>query len=118
MTAESDGRHHGNDGSLLESPRGAQGITQVMPATGKEPGFGVTPVQNPSQQEYLRFGRDYLAAMLKEFNGDPRKALAAYNWGPGYVQDVVQQHGTSWEASIPTETKNYVQRILGDSTAG
>ena len=118
VTAESNGRHYGSDGRLLESPRGAQGITQVMPATGKDPGFGVTPVQNASQQEYLRFGRDYLAAMLNEFNGDPRKALAAYNWGPGYVQDVVQQRGAGWEAALPQETKGYLQRILGRSAAG
>ncbi|MFL9582361.1 lytic transglycosylase domain-containing protein [Stenotrophomonas sp. AB1(2024)] len=65
------------------SPKGAVGLTQVMPATGADPGFGVSPLQNGSPEENVRLGRDYLTAMLKRYPGRPDLALAAYNAGPG-----------------------------------
>lgn len=65
------------------SPKGAQGLTQVMPATGRDPGFGVSPLRDNSPQENVRFGRDYLTAMLRRYPGRPDLALAAYNAGPG-----------------------------------
>lgn len=65
------------------SPKGAQGLTQVMPATGRDPGFGVSPLRDSSPQENVRFGRDYLTAMLRRYPGRPDLALAAYNAGPG-----------------------------------
>lgn len=77
----------GNHGAI--SVKGARGVTQVMPATGKDPGFGVRPIQNSSREEYLRFGEDYLTAMLERY-GDPALALAAYNAGPGQVDEWMQ----------------------------
>lgn len=68
-----------------QSAKGAQGLAQVMPATGASPGFGVQPLQNNSPQENLRFGTDYLNAMLKKYSGNVPQALAAYNAGPGTV---------------------------------
>lgn len=65
------------------SPKGAQGLTQVMPATGRDPGFGVAPLRDNTPQENVRFGRDYLTAMLRRYPGRPDLALAAYNAGPG-----------------------------------
>ncbi len=97
---------------LVESPKGAKGITQVMPATGVDPGYGVRPLQNNSEAEYKRFGRDYFVAMLREFNGDAAKALAAYNWGPDKVKSTVKKHGEAWFTKLPTETKDYVASIL------
>lgn len=97
---------------LVESPRGAKGITQVMPATGVDPGYGVKPLQNQTEAEYKRFGRDYFMAMLNEFNGDAAKALAAYNWGPDKVKSTVKKHGGSWFTKLPPETKDYVVSIL------
>lgn len=70
------------------SPVGARGLTQVMPATGQDPGFGVTPLRDNSPQENVRFGRDYLTAMLKRYPGRPDLALAAYNAGPGVADRV------------------------------
>lgn len=108
---ESGGRHYG-DGSLLRSSAGARGITQVMPATGRNPGYGVSPLANDSKEEYLRFGREYLAAMMKEFDGDTQKALAAYNAGPGAVKNAVASHGANWMSAMPGETQRYVPSIL------
>jgi hypothetical protein len=108
---ESGGVHTKPDGSLLTSPKGARGISQVMPRTGEDPGYGVAPLSNQSREEYLRFGRDYLQAMLREFGGDQAKALAAYNAGPGAVQDAVKARGSGWLSAMPQETKDYVASI-------
>src|SRR5580765_2529287 len=63
------------------SGAGAIGYTQLMPGTAR--GLGVNPY-DPRQN--LIGGAKYLAAQLKAFNGDTRKALAAYNAGPGAVR--------------------------------
>lgn len=67
------------------SSKGATGVTQVMPRTGADPGYGVKPMQNQSVAEQTRFGKDYLTAMLDKYDGNVEKALAAYNAGPGAV---------------------------------
>jgi hypothetical protein len=91
------------------SPVGARGLGQVMPATARDPGYGVRPLaaedlMNPS--ENLRFSAEYLSAMLREFDGNERLALAAYNAGPGAVKEY---------GDVPPfeETQNYVRSILG-----
>jgi hypothetical protein len=90
------------------SPAGARGLAQVMPNTGANPGFGVAPIQSiDDPQENLRFGADYLAAMLQRYDGDEERALVAYNAGPGVADD--------WDgnrASLPTETQGYLRNIV------
>lgn len=79
------------------SPAGAIGFAQLMPGTAQ--GLGVNPY-NPRQN--LRGGAEYLANQYNTF-GRWRKALAAYNAGPGAVQS------GAWK-SYP-ETRNYVSSI-------
>jgi len=112
---ESGGKHTDAKGNLTTSAAGAEGITQVMPKTGANPGYGVTPIQNKSKEEYLRFGRDYLRAMLKEFDGDYEKAVAAYNAGAGSVKRAITKGGENWKEFLPkkSETIPYLKRILG-----
>lgn len=117
INQESGGKHYG-DGSLLRSGKGARGISQVMPATGQDPGYGVSPLANDSKEEYLRFGRDYLTAMLGEFDGDTQKALAAYNAGPGAVKKAVSSHGANWLSAMPGETQAYVPSIMSQAGKG
>lgn len=115
VNTESGGRHVDDNGQLITSSRGAKGITQVMPATGGDPGYGVTPLQNNSPEEYLRFGRDYLNAMLKNF-GNQEQAVAAYNAGPARIQkaiDRANKQGGDWKLYIPQETRAYVKKIMG-----
>lgn len=112
LKKESGGRHL-IGGSLLTSSAGAMGISQVMPGTGVDPGYGITPLQNNSEAEYRRFGKDYLGAMLRKYGGDTRKALAAYNAGPGKVDAAVGKWGGDWLTHMPRETQAYVPSILG-----
>ena len=91
------------------SEKGALGLAQVMPETAKKPGFGVKPISDRlDPMESLRFGADYFAAMLKRYDGDVAKALAAYNFGPGNVDK---------GRKYPEETRNYIAAIMqtGDS---
>lgn len=99
---------------LIKSKKGAEGSTQVMPATGIDPGYGVKPLQNKSEEEFTRFSTDYIKAMLKEFDGDTEKALAAYNWGPVVLKSHIKKHGDKWKEKLPAETKDYVASIMGN----
>lgn len=113
VLAQESGGRHSVGGRLITSTAGARGISQVMPATGRDPGFGIKPLQDESEAEYRRFGRDYLDAMLKRYGGDRSKALAAYNAGPGAVDAAIKRHGDGWLTGLPKETRDYVPSVLG-----
>ncbi|WP_408953053.1 transglycosylase SLT domain-containing protein [Lysobacter sp. Hz 25] len=87
------------------SPKGARGLAQVMPATGQDPGFGVTALRDNSPEENVRFGRDYLTAMLRRYPGRPDLALAAYNAGPGVADRFAQPQASAGGASLQFPTK-------------
>ena len=82
------------------SAKGAQGLMQLMPGTAND--LGVADAFDVVQN--IRGGAQYLAMMLKNFNGDERLATAAYNAGPGAVQKY---------SDVPpyAETKVYVERV-------
>lgn len=102
------------------SPKGARGPMQVMPGTNSDPGFGVRPAQNDSETERARVGRDYLAAMMARYGNDPARAMAAYNGGPGRVDEAIRKNGSNWLAAMPKETRDYVangMKQLGGGTS-
>lgn len=80
---------------------GAQGLMQLMPATAK--GLGVQDPWNIEQN--IEGGCKYIRQNLDHFNGDLKKAVAAYNAGPGAVD---KYNG------IPPykETQHYVPAVL------
>jgi soluble lytic murein transglycosylase-like protein len=82
------------------SHAGAQGLMQLMPATARR--FGVTNSYDASQN--IRGGVQYLAWLLKRFNGNLSLAAAGYNAGEG----AVDRHG-----GVPPyqETQRYVARV-------
>ena len=89
------------------SPCGAIGVYQLMPATARE--FGIDPY-DPEQN--IRAGLHYLSELLRTF-GRIDQALAAYNWGPGHLTRCMRTYGKAWPRYLPTETKNYLVKILG-----
>lgn len=110
ITAFSESRNRETDpktGKRVTSPAGAEGVMQVMPGTQRDPGFGVKP-SNGTPEDDARVGRDYLAAMMKRYRGEPAKAWAAYNWGPDNLDGAVAKHGENWLAHAPKETRDYV----------
>lgn len=118
LAMESGGRRYDAGGGLLESPKGAKGEMQVMDGTNRDPGYGVKPAADDSPEERARVGRDYLAAMVREYDGDVSKALAAYNWGPGNLDRAVKEHGPNWLQAAPEETRSYVERGVREFGAG
>jgi soluble lytic murein transglycosylase-like protein len=80
------------------SPKGAQGLMQLMPATADD--LDVTDPFDPKQN--IEAGAKYLKQMLDKNGGDVAKALAAYNAGPNAIDP----------ASRIPETKSYVDAIL------
>lgn len=99
------------------SPVGAQGLMQVMPATARDPGFGIAPLKDPfDPEENRRFGTEYLGAMLRRYDGDVEAALAAYNWGPGNADRWVKSGKR--RDMLPAETRNYVRRITDELSGG
>jgi hypothetical protein len=99
----------------------ALGAYQLMPSTMRRPGLGVTPVDftktgKAMEVEMERFATDYTAALLKRFDGDERKALAAYNAGYGKVEEAVTKASkegkpADWVKYLPSETKNYLTKF-------
>ncbi|KAA2284812.1 lytic transglycosylase domain-containing protein [Arenimonas fontis] len=82
------------------SHAGAQGLMQLIPATAER--FGVRDVFDPAQN--IRGGVQYLAWLLKRYDGDLSLAAAGYNAGEG----AVDRYG-----GIPpyAETRRYVERV-------
>ncbi len=83
------------------SPKGAQGLMQLMPQTARE-----LQVLDPfSPRDNIVGGARYLRYLLDLFNQDVSLALAAYNAGP---EKVNLYHG------VPPylETRTYVQKVL------
>lgn len=91
------------------SPKGAVGPMQLMPATAKNPGYGITPAQNDSPTENRRVGREYLDAMLNKYQGNLDFALAAYNWGPGNTDRWIKGGGD--KSKLPKETRDYLDKV-------
>jgi soluble lytic murein transglycosylase-like protein len=88
----------GDAGAL--SPKGAQGLMQLMPETARR--LGVTDPFDPRQN--VLGGARYLRFLLDVFEGDAALALAAYNAGENAV---VRYRG------IPpyAETRQYLSRV-------
>lgn len=86
------------------SPKGAQGLMQLMPATAK--GLKVDDPFDP--QENIIGGTKYLRSLLDNYGWDLELSLAAYNAGPGNVKKGIPD--------IP-ETKVYVAKVLNNYQA-
>lgn len=110
----------------IESPAGALGLMQLMPATAAhvakklEMPYKKSKLTDPAYN--VQLGSYYLGSMLERYDGSYILAIASYNAGPGNVDKWVKRYGqpprnleaaVNWMESIPfSETRNYVQRVL------
>lgn len=118
--AESAGRQFDRYGRTLTSPKGALGIAQIMPGTAPEAaklaGLEYDPNRLRTDAEYNKaLGKAYYNEQLRRF-GKPELAAAAYNAGPGAVQNALrkaQATGRDVMSFLPAETQAYVPKVLG-----
>ena len=103
---ESRGRDYDTKGNPLTSPVGAKYAMQVMPATARDPGFGIKPAQSDSPDEYNRVGRELYSKLLDKY-GDPKLAAIAYNMGPGKTDKWLSSGADM--ATLPSESRQYAQ---------
>lgn len=112
------------DGSFRTSPAGAIGPAQVMSGTAPEAarmaGLPWDERRYRSDPDYnIALGRAYYREMLRQFDGDPVKAAAAYNAGPGSAARGTGVRGAmararragvpeDWVSYLPRETRGYV----------
>lgn len=112
------------DGSFRTSPAGAIGPAQVMPGTAPEAarlaGLAFDERRYRTDAAYNEaLGQAYYREMLRQFDGDPAKAAAAYNAGPGSARRGTGVRGAmaraqragvpdEWVSFLPAETRAYV----------
>jgi soluble lytic murein transglycosylase len=103
------------------SSAGALGLTQVIPSTGESiavtlgsASFTASDLYRPNVS--LKFGASYLSDQLKQFDGDPYRALAAYNGGPGAASSAADSAGADEDLFVEDlefdETRDYVRLVL------
>lgn len=84
------------------SPKGATGLMQLLPATGRR--YGSDNLLNPDDN--VRAGAEYLKYLLKLFDNDLELALAGYNAG----ENAVIRHGRRLPPYV--ETQRYVPLVV------
>ncbi|HDE2558352.1 TPA: lytic transglycosylase domain-containing protein [Klebsiella pneumoniae] len=94
---------------FAESKAGAKGLFQFMPGTAKDMGLKGRDVFDPHKSADAA-GR-YLRFLLDATGGDLEKALASYNWGLGNVQKKGMDN-------LPSETRNYVPKVMAGMRPG
>lgn len=117
VRTESGFRHTDSKGNLTRSPKGALGIAQIMPATAAKPGYGMQPInlQTTTPDQQVAWANQYIQRIAKAHNFTTEQAVAAYNAGPGAVQDAIKKGGANWLSKLPKETRDYVPKVLGGS---
>ena len=86
-----------------KSPKGAAGLMQIMPGTAQE--LGVNPM-DPAQA--IAGGAKYFRQQLDKFGGDPYKAAAAYNAGPGTVAKAI---AAAEKAGTPDKWRDFMRKF-------
>lgn len=122
---ETGGKHRNADGSIVTSPKGAQGEFQLMPGTGKELAAKRGVEYNPEDPEqHAQLARDYTGQLSKKYQSETL-AGAAYNWGMGNVDNLIAKVGDPRKGEIsmadfvkqlPAETRGWLSRYNKNRT--
>ena len=122
---ESGGRHFKADGSVMTSPKGAQGKYQLMPDTGKELAAKRGVEYNPADEEQnALLASDYANQLYGKY-GSETLAGAAYNWGMGNVDKLIDKVGdprkgeiseAEFVSKLPAETRGWLSRYRKNKT--
>lgn len=93
--------------------KGPRGLMQIMPRTGRWLARELGRAYRPYDHRFnIHAGTYYFARMLKRFQGNVALALAAYNAGPGTVDEWLQK-----KRDLPDETRSYVNKVLSAADA-
>ncbi|MGS3344855.1 transglycosylase SLT domain-containing protein [Citrobacter amalonaticus] len=122
---ESGGKHFKPDGSILTSRAGAQGKYQLMPDTGKELAEKRGVEYNPADEEQnALLASDYANQLYGKY-GSETLAGAAYNWGMGNVDNLIDKVGdprkgeiseAEFVSKLPAETRGWLSRYHKNKT--
>lgn len=101
------------------SSAAAAGLWQFIPSTGRIYGLQQTGSYDARRDvvESTRAAYEFLGSLYNQF-GSWELALAAYNAGPGRVQQAINRNAAAglptdyWSLKLPAETMNYVPRFL------
>jgi soluble lytic murein transglycosylase len=106
------------------SPADARGLMQVLPKTASR-SQRPSRIRSTGARLYnptynVRFGCSYLRTLLKDFDGKPELALAAYNAGDFRVRDWLRgnsfRDSTEFLEAVPIHaTRVYVESVLRDA---
>lgn len=108
MLAQLDTESGGKSDAV--SPMGAAGVAQFMPDTAAQYGVNVKDVDSSIKGQAA-----YMGDLVRVYGGDYQKALAAYNYGPGNLNKLMQQYGNQWQQHLPAETQNYLAKVMQKS---
>jgi len=115
-------RESGWDPNIV-SEKGAEGLMQVLPKTAAEQagkhGYKTHDLFNPSDN--INLGTGYLSTLMTRYKDDMFKALAAYNWGLGNLDEMVMMlpdahkntHSVIYK-KLPPATQRYISNIFKD----
>lgn len=127
---ESGGKHFGADGSVIQGPttrsgERAQGKFQLMPGTGRELAAKRGVEYNPAdEQQHTMLASDYAQELSNKY-GSELLAGAAYNWGQGNVDKLIEKVGDPRKGEIsqadfikqlPSETQGWISRYRKNKT--
>lgn len=122
---ESGGKHFKPDGSILTSSAGAQGKYQLMPDTGKELAAKRGVEYNPADEEQnALLASDYANQLYGKY-GSETLAGAAYNWGMGNVDNLIDKVGdprkgeiseAEFVSKLPAETRGWLSQYHKNKT--
>ena len=119
-----EGGFNTRNGLFKISPDGAIGPAQLMPGTAPEAmelaGFDRNDKRwRTDPHVNIMAGRAYYNMLLRRYNGDPVKAAAAYNAGPGNTDRALakaSRSGLPWQDHLPTsETRTYVRDFVAST---